>query len=776
MGRKALTGKMVLLLLVVLLLSQTVHAQSTCDVLVVDEAGVFGDGLGDVEAAVNKLVLLGVDVRVRTIQTFGSVGTLDNYEKQVEQQCASWRATDGGRKNNLLVAMIAVDDRRTAVYYGQEWERTLDGQWERIIADRMNPRFRDSDFAGGFENGLGEIGRLIDLQLHPPTQAPASAPPSVVVVQPERPPSPPPDLSGLWKVLGLVVVLAVLAVVGYYTYLFVTTYLAEQTKRRAAQQKARIAKKAAASRITDWDSQDVEVAVANLDGQVVKDEVQELRDDLARAQGLYDRAAMAYADMDSTAGDPDQPGLTPNEYDIIAGEFEQVLRQLRDANIILKEVGRQIEAMRNSITWAPEAIEMASQAFFRATGQVAEITEKGFETTEAGEMLRLASDSLVQAQDALKAKRFKVVWGQVEISEAQARQAAKQAEALPGIQQAVEQLVTELAARIEEIKAMIEAGAVVFAELSATYAESCWKSFRGNGTEAENRLNWSAKAWRVARGCSTMEEQQWQKAKDMTTKANAWLDQAENLMRSIFTLENNLEAAKQDADEEIVAAQADIDVAWEYIERYDGDIRESLEDDLRQAQETLGQADAELEKTKPDYLKVVKLARQANKSADQILVKARSEHEAAERLRQKAAGALRDAKAVVSQAAEYIEDRSYDVGRTAESQLGDAQEFLKKARSARTLESQIRHAEKAEEYADKAYSRAQSDVDDAEEARRPTYSSTDYSGWGSSSSIPWSSDDDGDDGGGGSIDWGSSDDGGGGSSSWCSSGGGGGGS
>ena len=124
-------------------------------------------------------------------------------------------------------------------------------------------------------------------------------------------------------------------------------------------------------------------------------------------------------------------------------------------------------------------------------------------------------------------------------------------------------------------------------------------------------------------------------------------------------IETSLEAARRDAPGEISAAQADITKAWKYINAYDEDIRESLEDDLREAEKKLNTASEELNKEKADYLMVVKLAREANDSADKILAQARTEHEAAERMRSKAASALRDARSRVSIAREYIQDHHH---------------------------------------------------------------------------------------------------------------------
>ena len=104
------------------------------------------------------------------------------------------------------------------------------------------------------------------------------------------------------------------------------------------------------------------------------------------------------------------------------------------------------------------------------------------------------------------------------------------------------------------------------------------------------------------------------------------------------------------------------------------------------------------------------MARQANESADKILIQARGEHEAAERLRSKAGSVRRDAATRVSIARQYIEDHNPVVRSEARTQLMTAVDQLRQAETAVDIDSQIRLASNAESAAERAYSLAQSDV------------------------------------------------------------------
>jgi len=263
-----------------------------------------------------------------------------------------------------------------------------------------------------------------------------------------------------------------------------------------------------------------------------------------------------------------------------------------------------------------------------------------------------------------------------------------------------------------------------------------------------------------------MTQQEWVNALAPLQDGNLALDKAQSLLRSITQLESNLQKAKDNAPQEVAAAQADIDQAAQYLHQYDEDMRKSLESDLRTAAGVLADAKAELEQSLPDYLRVVELATKANQAADGILREATSEHEAAERLRRQAKSVLGQAQAAVSQADEYHDDHSSDVESSAENSLSSAKRALQQATSSRSSQDRLAYATTALEHANQAYSQAKSDVDDAEERRRPHYSSGGFgSSYGGSSS--WGSSSFGSDGGGSSSSWGgSSGDGGGSSTSW----------
>lgn len=727
-------------------------AQSPCEQLVVDEAGVFGASIGRVEDAASELVKSGADVRIRAIRSFGAAGNLDQFEKQVEAQCPSWRSPEGGRKNNLIVLMLSLDERKTGLYYGDQWEKALGAHWIRIQTDLMNPRFRDGDFAGGFIDGLREVRRLVEEQTRPSLRTPSG-------------------LASQWSTLRWLLLAAVVMAAGFFLYTLVVTSRREREKRRAAQQKARLAKQGAASRINDLleKVQLLEIKINAMATMVSTEDTQPLAEDLGGVRQLVGSAAQQYGDLAHSAGDPERPDLSVAEYAATEEAYQKVLVTLREADGATNGIEQRLRFLEQAPSEIPVRLSEAGEAIKGSQHEMAAMRLQGFKTAHLEQSLGKARAALETAIQRHEKMQLGEALKCAEEAKGMASQALASARELPRQKQEAEGAIGALASRIGQTRATIAATRPVFEEISATYNESSWEPIRGNGTEATNRLDWSVQALEAARDSSTMQRQEWQTALELVGESNGWLDQADSLMRSVRALQASLAVARRDAPAEIAAAEADIARAWGYINTYDEDIRESLEDDLRGAQQLLDEAKIELAKDKPDYLRVVMLAKETNATADKILEQARSEHEAAERLRAKATSELRDARAAVSKAKEYIEDHHVEVGSTAKTHLADAQAHLRDAEATSDLAERVSLFERAESEAERAYSKARNDVAEVERARRPLFPIG--GGWGSPSPRPPRRGSTG--GGGGPISWGSGSRGGG-STSWGSGRGGGG--
>ncbi|MBI2839802.1 MAG: TPM domain-containing protein [Acidobacteria bacterium] len=738
------------------------HARGQdCERAVVDEAGELGSGAGLVESAAQELVNAGADVRVRTVRDFGGSANLDLYEADLEARCASWRAPDGGMKNNLIVFIVSFGDNRGAgLYYGSLWKRTLDPQWNGIMTDEVVPRLRDGDATGAYVSGLKEIARVIT--------APRTAPPASVPAPTARETS----IEGrALSVLGWgfgLLALVFLAGIGALLY-----HLArkERAKRLAAQQKARLAKSSCSSSIVDLESPigELSTQLVSVAAEVSAEDAGPLSDAIARARTGLSDASARFAELIASVSDPEREGLTTEQYDQISASYEQVHAMLDGVRKEKEQIDRDLGELNSRMARVPGAIDSAAAAIDEAEAAVKRVASEGYRID--GAPIDAASALLAQARADLQQKRY----GAAEKSSAQAAEgaaaAARDAMALPVRRAAIEKAIPALKARIEQVGAAIDAAQGVFEEVAATYAESSWAPVRGNGTEAENRIDWSAEALEDATEGVSMERQTWKESEEALAEATGWLDEAESFMRSIAALKTNLEAARRDAPGEIDAAQRDIDAARAFIRSHGADVRGALGADLEAAQGSLQQARDQLAQSRPDYVQALKLAMNANKTADDVLVQARSEHEAAERQRQRAESARRESERSVSAAREYIEDHSRDAGGEAKRGLGEARRALEAALGELDLARRIALLEQADRGADAALASARRDAEEADRRRRATtrIATSPTIGWGTRSSSSPSSrtrssggfSSGGSSRGGGSVSWGSSSRGGG---------------
>jgi uncharacterized membrane protein YgcG len=675
------------------------RAQSEDLILVIDDARLFGDRLSDVEKTAKQLTAAGADVRVRTITSIGNAGNLDLYEEQLEKRSPSWTGQDGDRKNNLIVLIISSGDRISGLYYGAYWDTFLKDRWMNIQTQKMNPLFSSGDYAGGTITGLNEIIKLIQVTPAGTTSATVIVPTAAQTNQ---------STGAGWAVL-IVVLVVVALLAGLVVFISLRK---KQTEIKAARHKALLAKQAAAAGINELvqATQMLEIKVNVTTGKIAPEDAGNLTEGLEQAKKLVDQGSQKYSELAHSAGDPENPKLGRSELGALEPEYQKIVETLRQGRESVKNVENRIAAVQQTIDSVSSKVsELKSQIELVAAKQD-QLKLSGYKTSYSNDLGEKARLSLQLAQNLFAQKRYNEGLQNLDQGTRQIQQAEQAVTDLPQKKQQAQAAIPILLSQIERVKETIIQGGNIFDRLSQEYAESSWEAVQGNGTEAENRVNWALQAADDARLAASEETQEWYKALELVEKGNTWLNEAQSLIKSISELEEKLKIARRDAPNEIEAARADISTAWEYINRYDDDIRESLEDDLHSAEQIVEAAREELKQSRPDYLKVCKMARQANESADKILIQARSEHESAERLRIKSVSSRRDAATRVSIARQYIEDHNPVVRPEARTQLMAAVDLLNQAEVSADINTQIMLASNAETTAERAYYSAQSDV------------------------------------------------------------------
>lgn len=718
-----------------------------CDATVVDAAGAFGNDVGSVETAVQPLINIGATVRVRTVRTYGSAGSLDHYEAAIERQCASWRAPDGGTRNSLIAVFIAVDDREVGLYSGTQWEHVVRPNWASIQDRQMKPKFRDSDFAGGFVAGLREVHRLIETAERAPVGAVVGSRDTKTIVQTQ-----PTDLSGCANVgYGLLVLVCIIlgALIGMNALRF-------RQRRRAAQAIARDKRHAATSGMLEARGKLAGLKTRTEAAALIVSEAdaQRLRGKLEEIERLVGAMALTMSEVEPEGSqDPTRDGRSREEYETVTKGYERAFVQLREIQARQASHDRELDALHQAAKEAPVAITVAEEAISGAENAIDKVRSEGWKTGAADEVIALAQEAFDRAKSERDAKKLAAAAESARAASGLASQAFAITLAIPQRKKTIDGALETLSGRIDRIRGAVAEASAAFDRISAAYAESSWESVAGNGSSAEAFIAEADDALATGRLAATKEQQRWSAADEAVKAGNAAIEQADALLQGIHDREQQLQVAQQIAQQEINEAAADLARAIAYEREHDADIDDAMKGELRAAEQTLGEARDELAKQPPDYLRVVERAKRANAHADRILAQCQNEHEAAERLRRRAVSAFNEAQATVNRARSYIHSHSSDVGPDARGALSSAEQSLSNAERVADPKTSIANAEQAASEAERAYSRARRDVDEVEAARRRTreaaearrrasYSSTSYGGshrsggsssWGSSS-------------------------------------------
>lgn len=480
-----------------------VAAAAECDAVLVDQAGLLGGQQPRVLDAAQALANLGATVRVRTVASLDGAATLDAYERNVERACPSWQAADGGRKNTLIVVLVAPSERATGLYYGDQWQPALGSNWTRVQADLMNPRFRDGDYAGGLAAGLGELHRLMDAQLHPAAAAPAPAP----------------DWSGLGRVAAFALLALAALGAGFGLYRAGAALRAGRVQTRLAQQQARTVRRAVASRVSSYPSEleELNLRLDLLAAQAPAEEVQPLRGQLADARRLVDEVTLGYGTASDSVPDPDADGRSGAEYAAITAAYQPLVAAAERADEQLGAVRRQAADLERAPTRAPTAVAEARPALDGAAARVQAVAAQGFHLAGSKEILNQARAALERATAALGQQRFGEAQRQAGAVVDLASQAVTAAEREPALREAVEQRVAPAAARLDALRAA--------AERIAPYLVG------HDAADVAERLDVAAAALDEARAKGAMEQQKWDAAQAALDQADAQLDAAEAALR-----------------------------------------------------------------------------------------------------------------------------------------------------------------------------------------------------------------------------------------------------
>ena len=130
--------------LLMLLVAPFASAQTFCNNTIIDQAKVIKNPAMVANAA-RTLINQGADVHVVTVNSasFQKYGQLAGVESFLESQCPGW-TTNGVRKANLYVVMVAPNDRAKNMFLGSYYAGAFD--IPSTYSQLSNASFKAGDF------------------------------------------------------------------------------------------------------------------------------------------------------------------------------------------------------------------------------------------------------------------------------------------------------------------------------------------------------------------------------------------------------------------------------------------------------------------------------------------------------------------------------------------------------------------------------------------------------------------------------------------------------
>jgi hypothetical protein len=413
----------------------------------------------------------------------------------------------------------------------------------------------------------------------------------------------------------------------------------------------------------------------------------------AQAPDEVDRAKKALADaagrLGAPGGDFARPDAITHQASALVARAESLLGEHRAADAItaagaasaaldsLNQALTRYADIREGISAGRAGAEKAASQGFRVEAGLAAFDRSEGLLRQAAQALEQGPEPAAPLLDQAEAARAEGVGRGGGMPALRSENDAR----LPQVEQAGEQLAAYIAEGRRAFDAVDE------------YAESTWSDIRGNGSEAEAAAARAHTLWQRATERNTMQAQDFYGANEDLDAAEEEIAHARTLIDTIMQRLKDLEAARDAARAELKTAQTDIDAGWAFVHSNDPDVGKQPEQALTQAAALVEQAGAELAKERPDWLAIVKQAREANRLADEALANARGEVEEMDKLRGQVTRAQQLATGEVQKIIKFTGLHADDLPRQSEPQLNALQADVQAAYAA------LKSAEQREEQA-----------------------------------------------------------------------------
>ncbi|HEU5014655.1 MAG TPA: TPM domain-containing protein [Roseiflexaceae bacterium] len=713
-------------LLFVLLMIAPALAQN--NVIVRDETDRIN--ASQVQDAAQNLAQRGARVAVYMMQSGGAAA----FSQQLRQD--GLENSSGQVRNEMIAIFVSLDDRYSAIRYGDNWKSKLDPVNDDIRANQLNAQLQKGNFTAAFVNTLNAINSAVG--------GSSSSGSGTTTTSPSSSSS---NGSSLPWILGA----GVVGGGGYLAYRSLSKRRQASQALGSAQQQAKDAQQQAGAAIADLGRRISDMRDKAKFDQVsyAPADVQQLAQLQATAEQQLAEAQTRFSAANDALGQKANP--TERDYQQIAGQYQTAV----EAAAAAKEPLDQAQARRDELdkinAQAPVAIDAAKRTLLES-GQHLQALQGDFsnpnavlnqveaQINQAETLMRQfrAADATAAAQQASAAaqqlgqmlERYATIREGISTGRAAAQQVAQQGfhvdaglkafdtaesllnqaaiamqndigSALPLLDQAeaalaegngrgggMPELQQQNANRLpgveragQQLADYITEGRRTFDKVDE-FAESTWSDIRGNGSEAQAAATRAQELYQRATQRNTMDAQDFYGAKQDLDQAEQEIARGRALIDTIMQRLKDLENARSIARQELDAAQNDIQQGWEFVRSNDADVGKRPEELLQQAGAQLQQAQAEMSQQRPNWIALVKQAQEANRLADEALAAARGEVADMGKLRAQVEHAQQVATAEVQKIAQFAALHHDDLPDEAQQHIASLQASVQGAYNA----------------------------------------------------------------------------------------------
>ncbi|WP_152413023.1 TPM domain-containing protein, partial [Nitrolancea hollandica] len=385
-----------------------------------------------------------------------------------------------------------------------------------------------------------------------------------------------------------------------------------------------------------------------------------------------------------------------------AGEYERQTDQLaKEANALLIRTDETLRDAEEEIGFAEAQFNEADVAPYR------DAVARASNELKAAFTLRQQLDDEVPEDPDTRRRMVEEIVQHARRAQALLDEQQQRIEALRDLERNAPEILAALPAQLDALAARIPNAERTLASLNR-YADRSWAAVRGNISEAQERLTQARGA--VAEGQRALAAGDRAAAGRSARGAQQAAAEAATLLDAIDTLAKSLRQAESAAGPQIAAAAADVKAARAALA---GRGLTDLDRRLTEAEHALGQANQELTADRPDMLIAVRLATQADATADEILAEVKQEEERRTRERQILIAQIQTAEASYYQATDYIAARRRFIDLAARTRIVEAGRHLENAiaLAANDPRAALVEARRAQELAEDAYELARNDVE-----------------------------------------------------------------